>query len=147
MNPGGRLGRGVFQLFHLEHVGEDAIGLEPHLLEHPLGLFTQGAAIDQEQDAMDPPGLEQPVEQTDDGSRLAGARRHRDQAGTSRCSKVLRLVAKTTGTWYVSGLPSSWPANQPVGVCQSASIQCWKGSGAVRRKWWAVATSVSPYMA
>ncbi len=83
LHAGLGLGGHVTQLGDVVDLGERLVLLQRGLVEGVLRLRAQRVAVDQEQDAAEALGLQQPVHQADDRARLAGAGGHRQQAGAA----------------------------------------------------------------
>jgi hypothetical protein len=96
------LGGHVTQVGDVVDLAQRLVLLQRRLLEGVHGLIAQGRAIDQEQDAPEALGLQEPIHQPDDRARLAGAGRHRQQAaglslgqsGFDRGNRMLLVVAQ-----------------------------------------------------
>ena len=70
---------GILQLFDIKDIGKGLEALHAGVFEGIGGLLTQGAAIDQKQNAPKPFGLEQSIHQSNAGFGLAGAGGHGQQ--------------------------------------------------------------------
>jgi hypothetical protein len=82
MDLGGGVGRDVAKFLDVVDLGEHLVLLQAHVLEGVLCLFAERGAVDEEKDAVEAFGLQQPVDQPDDRPCLAGSRGHGDQAFT-----------------------------------------------------------------